>query len=226
VALGSRGERGAWETRFQPLFNLGLVGRAHDANYSGPVDTVYLGCWPREIFDRIGFFDEELVRNQDDEFNFRLARSGGTIWQSTRIKSWYHPRESLRSLFQQQMQYGYWKVRVIQKHKLPASMRHLVPACFVFSFVALATVSPWISIAAWSWLVIVATYLTCNFVASLLSAGRAGWKIFPLLPVVFISYHFAYGCGFLRGLCDFIICRHGPSRTYTELTRTSADRAS
>ena len=100
-------------------------------NYSGRVDTVYLGCWPREVFDRIGMFDEELVRNQDDEFNLRLVRSGGKIWQSTRIKSWYHPRETLRQLFSQYVQYGYWKARVMQKHKLPASLRHVIPACFI-----------------------------------------------------------------------------------------------
>ena len=101
-------------------------------HYSGPVDTVYLGCWHREIFERIGFFDEELVRNQDDEFNcLRIVRSGGKIWQSVSIKSRYTPRTSLAALFNQHVQYGYWKVRVIQKHKIPASLRHLVPGCFV-----------------------------------------------------------------------------------------------
>ena len=113
----------------------GLAGTT--ANYEGRLDTVYLGCWPREVFERIGLFDEELVRNQDDEFNLRLARAGGKIWQSPRIKSWYTPRGSLGDLFRQQMQYGYWKVRVIQKHRLPASIRHLVPGLFVVSVVVL-----------------------------------------------------------------------------------------
>ena len=72
---------------FQSSFANGGA-RAHNPNYSGPVDTVYLGCWPREVFDRIGFFDDELVRNQDDEFNLRLVRNGGRIWQSVKIKSW------------------------------------------------------------------------------------------------------------------------------------------
>ena len=107
------------------LPSAGLAGTT--ANYEGKLDTVYLGCWPREVFERIGLFDEELVRNQDDEFNLRLARAGGKIWQSPRIKSWYSPRGSLGDLFRQQMQYGYWKVRVIQKHRMPASVRHLVP---------------------------------------------------------------------------------------------------
>ena len=130
---------------FQSPFSVGGA-RGHKPYYEGPLDTVYLGCWPREIFDRIGRFDEDLVRNQDDEFNLRILKAGGRIWQSPRIRSWYTPRESLRLLFQQQRQYGYWKVRVIQKHKIPASIRHLVPAAFVLSLVILPlrlTDRPW-----------------------------------------------------------------------------------
>src|SRR5262249_46312079 len=83
VARGTGRIGQAIAAAFQSSFAMG-GGRGHDPNYSGPVDTVYLGCWPKEVFDRIGFFDEDLVRNQDDEFNLRLLRSGGKIWQSTR----------------------------------------------------------------------------------------------------------------------------------------------
>ena len=117
VALGSPRARGrigkAIAAAFQSSFACGGA-RGHDPDYSGPVDTVYLGCWRREIFDRIGFFDEELVRNQDDEFNLRIVRSGGRVWQSVKIKSWYYSRESLRHLFAQYVQYGYWKARILQ----------------------------------------------------------------------------------------------------------------
>ena len=65
--------------------------RFHDACYEGPLDTVTYGCWPKATFDRVGPFDEELVRNQDDEHNLRITRSGGTVWQSLRIQSWYRP---------------------------------------------------------------------------------------------------------------------------------------
>jgi len=76
----------------------------HDVEFEGWVDTVTYGCWHREVFDRVGIFDEQLVRNQDDEFNLRLIRSGGTIWQSPRIVSWYRPRGSFSTLFRQYFQ--------------------------------------------------------------------------------------------------------------------------
>src|SRR5262245_20522038 len=76
---------------FQSPFCAG-TGRGHDPAYSGPIDTVYLGCWRRELFDRLGLFDEELGRNEDDEFSLRISRCVGTIFQSPRIKSWYTRR--------------------------------------------------------------------------------------------------------------------------------------
>jgi succinoglycan biosynthesis protein ExoA len=117
---------------FQSRFCSG-AGRSHNPSYEGEVDTVYLGCWPRSVFERTGMFDESLVRNQDDEFNLRLRRLGGTIWQSPRIQSVYSPRGSLAALFRQYVQYGFWKVRVIRKHRTIDSWRHLCPAIFVGS---------------------------------------------------------------------------------------------
>jgi GT2 family glycosyltransferase len=200
--------------------------RWHDPSYEGPADTVFGGVYRREVFERIGLFDEELIRNQDDEFNLRLTRAGGQIWLSPRIRSWYRPRSSLKALFQQHMQYGYWKVRVIQKHKIPASVRHLIPGCFVFSLIALPMAALRWPFAAWSWLGLVGMYAACNVAASLLTAIRRGWTLLPLLPLVFACYHFAYGYGFLCGVWDFVILPRGPRRIYLELTRTSSDQVS
>ena len=79
----------------------------------------------------------------------RLMRAGAKLWQSPRIRSWYYPRASLRALFNQYAQYGYWKVRVIQKHKLPASIRHLVPGSFVASLMILIQLSCFSHTARW-----------------------------------------------------------------------------
>ena len=207
---------------FQSSFANGGA-RAHDPNHSGPVDTVYLGCWRREIFDRIGFFDEELVRNQDDEFNLRLARNGGKIWQSVKIKSWYHPRESLRHLFAQYFQYGYWKALILQKHRLPASIRHVLPASFLLMLLVLLVSSVFSVTAFWVWLFLLGLYAAFNITASLLTAASSGWNLFLLLPSVFATFHVTYGWGFLRGLADFIILRRKPGPAYTALTRPSGE---
>jgi GT2 family glycosyltransferase len=195
--------------------------RFHNPDYEGCVDTVTYGCWRREVFERIGLFDEELVRNQDDELNLRLTKAGGKIWQSPRIKSWYAPRPSLRSLCRQYLQYGYWKVRVIQKHRLPASWRHLVPGGFLLSLVLLGLLALWWPVAFWSLLSLVSLYLMAAVVASFPAAARHGWRTLPLLPLVFACYHFSYGCGFLRGIMDFLVFRRGPTDSYGQLHRAS-----
>ncbi len=194
--------------------------RWHNPTYEGPADTVFGGVYRREVFDRIGLFDETLVRNQDDEFNLRLVRAGGKIWQSPRIKSWYKPRGSLRALFRQYMQYGYWKVRVIQKHKIPASVRHLIPSGFVLLIMMLPLVGIWWPPAVWGWIGLGGSYAFSNLLASLLTAAKRGWKLFFLLPPVFFCYHFGYGYGFLRGIWDFLLFRRGATSTFTTLTRS------
>lgn len=193
--------------------------RFHDVDYEGPVDTVTYGCWRREAFEKFGYFDEELVRNQDDEHNLRIVRGGGRIWQDPKIRSWYRPRCSLKALFRQYAQYGYWKVRVIQKHRLPASWRHVVPAGFLLTLGGLAlggTFLPWL----W-WILgsVVALYGVGCLIASWSSAKRWGWDLLPALPLVFATYHVAYGWGFLGGLVDFVLLRRRARAGYERLTR-------
>jgi len=202
---------------FQSFFGVGAA-RGHNPKYEGAIDTVYLGCWRRELFDRIGFFDEELVRNQDDEFNLRIVRSGGRVWQSPRIRSWYRPRASLHDLFRQYLQYGYWKVRVIQKHHIPASIRHLIPAGFVILLILLVVTAPFGLLPAYGLVSVLATYAMCTVIASTLAAARHGVRLLPALPIVFACYHFSYGFGFLRGVWDFHVRGHA-SPFAKDLTR-------
>jgi succinoglycan biosynthesis protein ExoA len=206
---------------FQSPFAVGGA-RGHDPRHAGEVDTVYLGCWRRETFDWIGLFDEELVRNQDDELNLRLIRSGGRIWQSPRIRSHYRPRRSLGGLWRQYMQYGYWKVRVVQKHRMPASVRHFVPGVFVTALAALALASTASSLARMTLVAVATTYFGAVGLASVLTAARGGWNLLPVLPAVFACYHLAYGVGFLRGVVDFLLLRRGPPPALVALTRGSA----
>jgi len=226
VALGDGYISRAIAAAFQSPFAVGGA-RAHNAAYEGPIDTVYLGCWRKEAFAKFGAFDEELVRNQDDEHNLRIIRGGGKVYQSPKIKSWYHPRGSLGALFKQYMQYGYWKVRVIQKHKLPASWRHLVPAAFLLVLGMLLLASVLCSLFSVFWpsralLLALGAYLLAVFVASLLTSAKTEWKLFPVLPLVFGCYHFGYGLGFLRGILDFVVLRRGASSSFTSLSRPSS----
>jgi succinoglycan biosynthesis protein ExoA len=184
-------------------------GKAHDPCYEGEVDTVYLGCWRRSVFDRAGLFDPALVRNQDDEFNYRLLRMGGRVWQSPRIQSVYTPRSSMAALFRQYVQYGFWKVVVIRKHRALAAWRHAVPPLFVASLLLAVVLAPTAAalgaarVAQWIGAALgleAVAYLLACAAASLPLASSLDAGTLLILPAVMAVYHVAYGLGFLAGL--------------------------
>jgi succinoglycan biosynthesis protein ExoA len=180
------------------FFGVGGVAFRTGRNRPGYVDTLAFGSYRREVFERIGGFDEELVRNQDDEFNFRLIQAGGKIWLDPSVQSIYYSRATLRGLWRQYFQYGLYKVRVIQKRGAVPSWRHIVPATFVVAllgslFLTLMTHQP-----LWG-LGVAGTYALANLLASFWTA-RQDWRTLPVLSPAFAIIHLAYGLGFLWGL--------------------------
>jgi succinoglycan biosynthesis protein ExoA len=181
--------------------------KSRDVGFEGFVESVTYGCWRKSTLERIGLFDESLCRSQDFDLNRRLIGSGGKIWQSPKITSWYWPRTSLPALFQQYLQYGYWKASVILKHCRSASWRHVVPGvCFLVGVILLfGAVLASVCDSAWCGRLSAACgasaglYLAVSFCAAFLIAKRDGWRFFWILPVVFATYHFSYALGFLLG---------------------------
>lgn len=180
--------------------------RFHYADREEEVDTVYMGLCSRAVYKRIGGFDEEMIRNQDDEFSYRLRKMGGRIVCNPKIKSRYYNRSTLGSLWKQYYQYGFYKVRVLQKHPLQMRLRQFVPFAFVAALIAsliLATLSFFIPLSSFIFSLVPSIYLLVNLLASLNTAATRGWKYLPLLPVVFAILHLSYGFGFLVGLFKF-----------------------
>ena len=215
VAQGTGATGAAIAAAFQCRWVVGGA-RSRDVHYEGEVDTVYLGCWPRSVFDRYGLFDETLVRNQDDEHNLRMRLAGARIWQSRLIRSTYHPRNSLQHLFAQQRQYGYWRPFVMRKHGQPGSVRQLVPAAFVAAAIASAAALPW---SAWPLAALAIAYAGYLLAASLVAARSArNWKLLPRLPAAIAAFHAGYGLGTWRGLWDIVRSRT-PSSDFARITR-------
>ena len=166
------------------------------------VDSVPFPAYTRKIIERVGLYDEELVRNQDDEYNYRIRQSGGKILLANDVHSTYFSRASLKGLWKQYFQYGYWKVRVLQKHPRQMSGRQFVPPAFVLSLAASAilALSPASRLLS---PVVPLCYLLANLAASIYTAARRGWKYLLFLPAIFAILHLSYGLGFLVGLVKF-----------------------
>ncbi len=226
----ARGNRArAFAAAYHSRFSTGGA-KFHDEHYEGWVDTVTYGCWRKSTLERLGFFDETLVRNQDDELNLRLVRLGGSIWQNPRIVSRYSPRSTLSALFRQYFQYGFWKVAVIRKHRLPGSWRHVVPMAFVAGnallLLAIAILAALNSAQELpiltAWVIVCGCYLIAICGASIVTAMRSEWTTLPYLPAIFATYHVAYGVGFLTGLQWFFRNTtqvNGPGTLFTQSSR-------
>lgn len=169
-------------------------------------DTVAFPAYTRSVIERAGLYDEELVRNQDDEYNYRLRKLGARILLAADVRSKYYSRGTLKKLFRQYFQYGYWKVRVLQKHPRQMSARQFIPPLFVASLLFSLLLSLWTKLGLWLLAGIICCYLTANLLASVLTASRSKnhfWPHLLLLPTIFSSLHLSYGLGFLIGLIKF-----------------------
>jgi cellulose synthase/poly-beta-1,6-N-acetylglucosamine synthase-like glycosyltransferase len=195
------------------------VGNAHfrTGATSGYVDTVAFGAYRKEVFDSVGLFDEELVRNQDDEFNFRVTESGYRIVLDPAIRSFYVVRADLTKLFKQYQQYGYWKVYVNVKHGRITTWRQVVPALWV-SYLLVGLLSTFL-FPALSPIFVggVVVYLVTALVIAM-RIGKSFRKTFGVFRA-FLVLHFSYGWGYMKGIVDHLILNRSPVAKSKELTR-------
>lgn len=172
-------------------------------DFIGETDAVYGGCFRRKRLIEVGMYDEDMVRNQDDELSFRLRKFGGKVVQSGRIKIKYFPRRNFGHLFKQFLQYGYWKVYVLKKHPQQASLRHILPSLLVLGFLALPIAAFFGGLTYAGLIFYSISYLLALALESLRLAYKDSIKLWPGIILAIISIHMAFGAGFLIGF----ICR-------------------
>jgi len=184
-------------------FGVGNSSFRTESGQTKMVDTVPFPAYTRTIIKKMGLYDEELVRNQDDEYNYRIREIGGRLLLAGDIRSTYFSRGSLNKLWRQYFQYGYWKVRVLQKHPGQMSLRQFIPPLFVLGVIVSLIIG---FTFGWGWVVLagyMGLYLLADLAASIITASRYGMKYLALLPVAYATLHLGYGSGFLVGLAKF-----------------------
>ncbi|HTX88329.1 MAG TPA: glycosyltransferase family 2 protein [Bacteroidales bacterium] len=172
------------------------------------VDTVTFGCYKRSVFDRIGLFDEELLRNQDDEFNGRLIRNKGTVYLVPGIVVTYFTRSRVSALIRMFYQYGLFKPLVSRKLGRPATVRQLVPFLFVGYLILTGILGLFYPVFGYLLAGGVAAHLLTGLyftIRIMKDTGRPAVILY--LPWLFFAGHIAYGWGYLTGILRFIILR-------------------
>ena len=158
-----------------------------------PVETVYGAVWPRSTFDLVGMFDEDLVRNQDDELSLRIRKTGGAILCDPRAVLHYRPRSTLSGLFDQYRQYGMWKIPVYRKHPDAVRPRQFALAAWVASLVLGLRFR-------WMWMPSVGVYLLLIGIAAI----RRDRGLAPRIAAAFVARHTGFGIGLWQGIVRLV----------------------
>jgi len=170
------------------------------------VDTVFGGCYKREVFDKIGLFNENLVRSQDMEFNLRLKRAGGKILLVPDIVSYYYPKSNLKDFFLHNIKDGIWAIYPLKFVKMPFKLRHYIPLIFVSGLLGTGLLAIFFPTFFWLFLIAVGLYFLANIYFSIQIIGKEkDIRFLFLMPLAFATRHIGYGLGSVWGLIKLII---------------------
>lgn len=166
------------------------------------VDTVPFGCYRKEVFERIGLYDPDLVRNQDDELNARLIKHGGKIYLLPYLVVDYYARDTVKKVRKMFYQYGLFKPLVNKKLGAPATVRQFFPLCFVSGLIAGGILSLFSKVVFYLYLGVIALYVALAFAFAL--RDTKDLRQACIEAWVFVSIHVSYGWGYLRGIWKIV----------------------
>jgi glycosyltransferase involved in cell wall biosynthesis len=165
----------------------------------GYVDTVPFGAFRRELFDRIGLYNERLVRNQDVDLNARIRKAGGKIYQSPALQTEYHPVAGFWELLRLTFRTSQWHLFSVSENGTSLGLRHFAPAVFVAVLAVLATSSVFSREGFLLFAALLVVYFLVGFCVVTLRPGKEGFLMRCALPFACLCFHVSYGLGTLAG---------------------------
>lgn len=193
IALAMSSRFGVGNSAFRTTRNMTMLA-----------DTIPFPAYPKTVIEQAGPYDESQVRNQDDEYNYRIREQGGRLLLAGDVHSVYYSRSSLKSLWKQYYGYGFYKARVMQKHPKQMSARQFMPSMFVAALAICLLLSPFSRGARRGFKMLVLAYVSASAAASASIASKSDWKYMTKLPQAFVAIHLTYGAGFLVGLARLL----------------------
>lgn len=164
------------------------------------------GCYRKDLFKKIGMFNENLIRSQDMEFNLRLKRAGGKTLISSKIISYYHSKENMINFFRHNFMNGIWAIYPLKFTRTSLRLRHYIPFLFVLSLLLTGTLGIFYLISLNIFFAIVVSYLVLSlFFSGKISLKERNILLLFILPVSFLNRHIAYGLGSIMGFIKLFL---------------------
>lgn len=165
---------------------------------AGYVDTAVYGLYRKDIFEKVGYFSEKYVRNQDLQLHSRIRKAGGTFYFNPEIRCAYYTRNTTRKMLKQAFQNGRWNMVLMKEDCSGLSMRHLVPFVFVCFLVAIGGGGVFWNPLWGLGLSVIVLHLILGVIFGWKGSAR-GLELVKM-PILFFLLHTAYGAGYLAGL--------------------------
>jgi len=200
-AIGGTPWQQAVKAAFKSPFS---TGSAKYSRKKGWVTTVVYGAYRKEAFEKYGLFDERFIRAQDYEFNLRIVRARGKIYQDPAIRSYYHPRSSPAKLFNQYFQYGDWKMRVLMKHGM-LSIKNFIPPLYFLTILGTALGALANRISLYVLFFLVGSYLLSLVPIALWARKRNAAGNPFLIAIVLFLIHTGFSMGFYKGAINALV---------------------
>lgn len=184
------------------------MGNSHfrvGADKEMEVDTVPFGCFHRSIFDKVGLYDEELVRNQDDELNARIIKAGGKIYLIPQLVCEYYARDTAKKVYKMFYQYGVFKPLVNKKLGSPATVRQFFPLFFVLGLLVGPVVCLFLPVLWWAYFAVIMLWFILATSFSLKDSKNL--KRILTQNWIYFVVHFGYGWGYIEGIYKILFHR-------------------
>lgn len=192
-----------WEAVTRALDTSRFCGGAAPFRNGGEaryVDTLAYALYRREVYDRVGLYDERLRRTEDNDMHYRMRKAGYRFYFSPDILSWHAARKTLRGQLNQKWGNGYWIGRTMRIQPRCFAPRHLIPALFVLALVVLLAVFPLWELPLCAMLLLYGILDIVFAVKAAAEAPRSKLLVFLCLPFLFPVVHIVYGVGTICGL--------------------------
>ena len=166
------------------------------------INTMFHASYRREVFEKVGHFNEKLIRTEDNEMHYRIREAGYKLLYDPEIVSYQYARSSLKRMIKQKFGNGYWIGQTVKVCPRCLSLYHFVPLAFVLAIIVTSVIAvfgfPWLSLIMWG------LYGLFAFVSMIIAMINDGFSFAMLLmPAIFPVLHVSYGIGTLCGLLNF-----------------------
>ena len=181
------------------LFGSSVASYRRPATQKEYLDSLFHAAYRREVIQKVGGFNENLGRTEDNEFHYRIRKAGYKLCCCPDIISYQHSRNNLKDMIRQKYSNGRWIGLTLSECPGCLSYFHFAPFAFVMMIILCSIIAALgFPILLYTLLIVYGMFDIVNAVGCFTMKNLQ--PQFALLPIIFPILHVSYGIGTIVGL--------------------------